>query len=81
METSEYKKIYSGNYIIVERIKNQLGDIGIIPIVKDESESGRLAGFPTAMQDIQDVYVHQDEYAKALPIVDQIKEDTETNNS
>ena len=42
MSTSEYTKVYNGNFILVTRIKSELENIGIIPIIKDEGESQRL---------------------------------------
>ncbi|WP_086477227.1 MULTISPECIES: hypothetical protein [Arenibacter] len=69
---NEYTKIFSGNFLVSGRIKEALIEIGITPIVKDESESGRLAGFPSSMQGIQDIYVQNMEVDKAKIVVDQI---------
>jgi len=68
MET-HYTKIYTGNFIIVQRIAGLLEAIGISPVIKDESESGRLAGFGAATQGLQDVFVHNDELEKATPVI------------
>lgn len=68
MET-QYMKIFTGNFIMVQRIATLLQDIGISPVIKDESESGRLAGFGSSIQGQQEVYVHKDELDKAVPIV------------
>ncbi len=43
-----------------------------MPVVRDESESGRLAGFASPMQGVQEIYVQPTEVDKAKPIVDQL---------
>lgn len=42
---SQYSKVYSGSFIVVQLITQNLEKEGITPIVKDETESARLAGF------------------------------------
>lgn len=68
MET-HYKKVYTGSMVIANLLVERLQDIGITPIVKDESESGRLAGFGASVPFLQEVYVHEDEMDKAVPII------------
>ncbi|MEZ4968251.1 MAG: DUF2007 domain-containing protein [Flavobacteriaceae bacterium] len=50
-------------------IVNQLKEIDTAPIIKDESESGRWAGFGPAIQGNQKIYVHDDELEKTRSIV------------
>ena len=68
METHD-TKIYSGSMMMVTNVVAKLEEIGITPVVKDESESGRLAGFGSAIQYFQEVYIRNDELDKAVPIV------------
>lgn len=77
---SHYVKIYSGNFVIVQLINSRLQAIGITPIIKDESESGRLAGFPVGMSGYQEVYVHEDEMDKAVERVEATLAEVETQN-
>lgn len=77
MSTSEYTRVYNGNFILVNRIKGALEDLGIVPIIKDEGESQRLAGYGSMNQGFQEVYVHNDELDKALAIVDQVRAEME----
>ena len=77
MSTSEYTRVYNGNFILVNRIKGALEDLGIVPIIKDEGESQRLAGYGSINQGFQEVYVHNDELDKAQAIVDQVKAEME----
>lgn len=67
-----YSKIFSGNAIIGKRIELELNDMGIIPIVKNEGESARLAGFASSMLGNVDIYANEDELSKALEVVSKI---------
>ncbi|PKB43773.1 putative signal transducing protein [Cellulophaga sp. RHA19] len=69
MLKSNYQKIYSGNQFDVKAIVEKLHSINIEGVVKDESESGRLAGFASAIPGEQDLYVHNDEVEKALELI------------
>ena len=80
MSTSEYTKVYNGNFILVTRIKTELERLGIIPIIKDEGESQRLAGYGSMNQGFQEIFVHNDELDKATAIVEQIKAEMEASS-
>lgn len=69
MLETNYQKIYTGNQFDVKAIVEKLHLINIEGIIKDESESGRLAGFGAAIPGEQDLYVHNDEAKKALEIL------------
>ncbi|MFD1613571.1 putative signal transducing protein [Gelatiniphilus marinus] len=75
MLNSNYIKIFTGSFITVQRIISELEKTGIIPVVKDESESGRLAGFGPSFPGQQELYVHKDELDKAVEIVETINAD------
>ena len=77
MNDSEYIKIFSGSFIVAQLIVDRLHNIGISAIVKDESESGRLAGFASSIQDYQEVYVSKNEAEYAITIVEAVKDDLE----
>ena len=81
MSTIEYAKVYSGNFILVTRVKDELEAKGIVPIVKDEGESQRLAGYGSMNQGFQEVFVHNDELDQALTIVEQVKAEMEASSS
>ena len=80
MSTSEYTKIFYGNFILVNRVKNELERMGIIPIIKDEGESQRLAGYGSLNQGYQEVWVNNDELDKATAIVEQVKTEMEATD-
>jgi hypothetical protein len=46
--------------------------IGINSVIKDETESGRLAGFGPSIPGLQELYVNKDELDKAIPVVEKI---------
>ena len=81
MSTTEYTKVYSGNFILVTRVKDELEARGIIPIIKDEGESQRLAGYASMNQGFQEVFVHNDKLDNAIAIVEQVKVNMETTSS
>ncbi len=77
MIDSTYSRIFSGSFIIVQLAKDRLESAGISPVIKDESESGRLAGFGASIQGFQELYVSQEELNHAQPIIDALKEELE----
>lgn len=66
---SNYTKIYSGNRFTAQRIEDKLQEIGVNAVIKDESESARLAGFAANIDGELEVHVHKDEVDKAMMIV------------
>lgn len=74
MTDTTYKKLFSGNFIIVQMLKDRLESAGITPIIKDESESGRLAGFGASIQGFQELYVSNEEVLKATTILKEVNE-------
>ncbi|MDO5969047.1 DUF2007 domain-containing protein [Flavivirga aquimarina] len=76
MADSNYIKVFTGNLIIVQRIVNELEIININPIVKDATESARLAGFGGGIiPGFQEVFVNKDELDKAVIIVEKMTSD------
>ncbi|WP_223033296.1 putative signal transducing protein [Hanstruepera marina] len=74
---SEYKKVFTGSFIVAQLIVDKLKAVDITAIIKDETESGRLAGFGSSVPGYQDVYVHQDELENAMPIVNDVTSELE----
>lgn len=76
MTDSNYTKIFSGSFIIVQLAKDRLESAGINAIIKDESESGRLGGlFGAAIQGYQELYVNNEELEQAQAIIASVNED------
>jgi hypothetical protein len=72
---SKYKKVFGGNSLEAHRVELTLKDNKIKPILKDESESARLAGFGLPISDIIQIFVHEDEEVKALALISQLNLD------
>lgn len=70
---SNYVKVFSGNFIDVQRVFNELQVLGICSIIRDESESGRLAGFGSSIPGFQEILVHNDELERTLPIIENLR--------
>ncbi len=70
MIESNYTKIHTGNFIITQLIVDRLQERGISAVVKDESESGRLAGFMASIQGQQELFVNNEELDEAIQIVE-----------
>ncbi|WP_299781458.1 DUF2007 domain-containing protein [uncultured Formosa sp.] len=77
MEDSNYIKVFTGSFIITQLIVDKLEAVGINAIVKDESESGRLAGFGASIQGQQDLYVNKEEEEATLQIIEAVSSDLE----
>ena len=78
MLNDNYIKVFSGTFIFAQMVLDRLERVGINAIVKDESESGRLAGFASSIQGFQEIYVSKEELKKAIPIVETAKSEFQT---
>lgn len=65
--------IFSGSAVEVLALRDALQAVNIIPVIKDEAESARLAGFG-ATPNLQRVFVHPDEAAEAQSICNKLFE-------
>ncbi|MBT8261162.1 MAG: DUF2007 domain-containing protein [Bacteroidia bacterium] len=68
MET-HYVKVHSGNLLVAQLIKSNLEDVGIVPILKEDMQTGFTAVLATDYEGLIEVYVHEDEADTAIPIV------------
>ncbi|MAW08767.1 MAG: DUF2007 domain-containing protein [Flavobacteriaceae bacterium] len=67
----DYLCVFSGNHVNTLNIIDSLNKINIYPIIKNESESARLAGFGI-ISEKKNIYVHRDEYVKANELIKSI---------
>tara|TARA_B100000614_G_C14545125_1_gene491784 strand:+ start:1567 stop:1785 length:219 start_codon:yes stop_codon:yes gene_type:complete len=63
--------VFSGSPMIIPLIYRALSDENIYPIVKDEAESARLAGFGINSFD-QKIFVNKKQEKKALEIINSL---------
>lgn len=79
MKDSNYVKIFTGNFAVVQRIVMELNALDINPVIKDQSESAILGGFGgTLAPDFQEIFVHKSEVEKADPVVESITKELQT---
>jgi hypothetical protein len=64
-----YTKLYQGSFIVVQMMRRNLENQDINPLIKDESESARLAGFGISNIGIQQLFVHESEVPNATKII------------
>ena len=73
MAGKNYIKIFEGSFIVSNRLVNELQNINIFPIIKNEIESARLAGFGLVGLNSISVYVFKDEVEKANNLLIQLR--------
>ncbi|WP_075344564.1 putative signal transducing protein [Tenacibaculum agarivorans] len=67
-------KIYSGTSILSNRLASLLNDATINTIVKDNQESGRLAGFGTLGKSV-DILINDTDLEEAKKIVEEFQKE------
>ena len=72
-QSKSFIKIFTGNTISVLTLRNALEEKSIVAVIKDDSESARLAGFGMVAPGLQEVFVHEDELDQAVRIVESLK--------
>lgn len=72
MKDSNYIKIYTGEFIVVQRIVSALKKINISPVIKDAFKSGLSAVLVMDYSKLQEVFVNKDELDNAVDVVENI---------
>ncbi|MGB0376460.1 MAG: DUF2007 domain-containing protein [Flavobacteriaceae bacterium] len=67
-----YQKVFTGSTVDILSLQEAFNAENIIPVIKNDAESARLAGF-AAPQELQEVFVHPDELDAALKILKELK--------
>lgn len=67
---NEHKRILTASAIIVNRIAQILDENQISSIIKDNTESARLAGFGTYQNDV-DLYVLETDFERAQKLIEE----------
>lgn len=65
----EYSRLITDSAIVINRLAFLLGEQDITTLIKDQAESGRLAGFGVPQNDV-DLYVLNADYDKAQEIME-----------
>ena len=67
-----YLKVYTGSTILVSRLANLLYDKNILSIIKNDEESGRLAGFGTT-GDVVELHILNTDIEASKEIIESFK--------
>jgi len=73
MASDNYIKIFQGSFIESNMLVDELKKINIFPIVKNEMESARLAGFGSANLNSICLYVFKDEVKKTNDLLIELR--------
>ncbi|MEW7280179.1 DUF2007 domain-containing protein [Aquimarina sp. 2201CG1-2-11] len=71
-----YQKAYTGSTILVSRLANLLHDKNILSIIKNDKESGRLAGFGTT-GDVVELHILNTDIEASKEIIESFKKEIE----
>lgn len=75
--SNEYIKIFTGSAILATRLKTLLDEAEIGSIIRDEMESGRLAGFGAPMNS-SELFVLESDLEKARPVAENFQEEIDS---
>ncbi|WP_196890824.1 putative signal transducing protein [Aureivirga marina] len=70
IDHSKYIKVYTGSLVLVTHLKTLLSEIGISALVKNDFQSGLMAGFSTGTPDVVEIYILDEDLDKAKPVID-----------
>ena len=73
MNRDNFILIFEGSLVNTTRIIYELKKPNIHPVVKNQSESARLAGFGNITEEHTSIYVHIDEIANSKQIIDNLR--------
>lgn len=77
MIETDYIKVFSGTFIIVQLAMDRLESAGINAILKDELGLGNHSGFSMQHNGYQELYVSKEELDEAVRIIESVKADLE----
>lgn len=71
---NEHIRILTNSSITINRIASILEENSISTLIKDNTESARLAGFGTSQNNV-DLFVNKSDFEKANKIIEELMED------
>ena len=69
MSKEKYHHLFTGSSVEVLSVINLLEELKIKPVIRDQGESARLAGFGNTTPLIQEIYLHEDEIDRGKKIM------------
>tara|TARA_R110001583_G_scaffold77787_6_gene211507 strand:- start:677 stop:907 length:231 start_codon:yes stop_codon:yes gene_type:complete len=73
-----YIEVFTGNFIEVQRIFNELGLLNVCAIIRDKSKIERFNRSTNSNQSIQEILVHKDELKRAQKIIKRLTSELQT---
>jgi len=74
VKRDDFILIFEGSLVKSIRIIHELKKSNINPIVKNQSESARLAGFGNIIENHTSIYVHKDEIDNSMQVIKNLSE-------
>jgi len=68
------KRIFTGPSVVAGAITAELNDLDISPVVRNDMQSGAMAGFGGGVFDQVQLLVRQDQYAQAIEVAQKFEE-------
>jgi hypothetical protein len=65
-------KVFSGNEVLAQGLQARLNNAGVETIIKNNIQSGKLAGFRTSAQAVE-VFIQETDFAKANPVIEEFR--------
>ena len=62
------KRIFTGPSLVAGAITTELNDMGISPVVRNDTQSGAIAGFGGGVLDQVQLLVREDQYEQAFEV-------------
>ena len=62
------KRIFTGPSLVAGAITAELNDMGISPVLRNDSQSGAIAGFGGGVLDQVQLLVREDQYEQAFEV-------------
>ncbi len=62
------KRIFTGPSLVAGAITAELNDMGISPVVRNDMQSGAIAGFGGGVLDQVQLLVREDQYEQAVEV-------------
>ncbi len=66
-------RVFTGSIVEVKLLKNQLKDVGVESMMRDEFTEGAHAGFATSIPGAVDLYIFEEDLEKAKALVEEMK--------
>jgi hypothetical protein len=63
--------VYTGTAVTVNLLKDELEQIGISGLIRDDFNSGSIAGFTGGLPSAIDLYIQEFDLEKAKPVIDE----------